>query len=173
MTKRGKLITIILGVLAGIQLVLAAGWFDAGDSGPRLLSLREAEQILGQRAHLSDSSHTAGVVILSWNLVYTADSADEKTGKTGNVYFMYEEYETIEDAQRTYADIKTGNEKHEGFKVLQGMGDEAYFHSDGENFMFILVRKGAKMLRMKVNKVTGKTSPDAFNAVAARIADAI
>lgn len=173
MTKRGKLITIILGVLASIQLVLAAGWFDTGDSGPRLLSLREAEQLLGQGAHLSDSSYTAGVAILSWNLVYTADSADEKTGKTGNVYFMYEEYETIEDAQRTYADIKMGNGKHEGFKVLQGMGDEAYFHGDGENFMFILVRKGAKMFRMKVNKVTGKTSADSFNAVAANIADAI
>ncbi len=140
MMKRGKLITVILAVLVTIQVMVAGGLFSQEESR-QLLSLREAEQILGQHAHLSDSIHSPGVSVLSWELVYTADSVDEKTGQTGHVYFMHEEYETVEDAQRTYVDIKKANEKHEGFSVVQGMGDEAYFHSDSENFMFILVRK--------------------------------
>ncbi|MGV8093724.1 MAG: hypothetical protein AB2L24_17840, partial [Mangrovibacterium sp.] len=70
---------------------------------------------------------------------------------------------------QVYASIKTANEGHEGIKILDDIGDEAYFHSDGENFYFILVRKGEKVLRMKVSKITGKTSLNQFNLIARNI----
>ena len=49
------------------------------------------------------------------------------------------------------------------------MGDEAYFHSDGQNFYFIIVRKGEKMFRIKVNKITSTTSLKEFNMIAKNI----
>ena len=57
--------------------------------------------------------------------------------------------------------------------MIHDLGDEAYFHSDGENFYFILVRKGLKMIRMKVNKITSNTSVAEFNRVARKITEAL
>jgi hypothetical protein len=45
------------------------------------------------------------------------------------------------------------------------MGDEAYFHSDGQNFYFIIVRIGKRLFRIKVNKVTSHTSLNEFKRV--------
>ena len=56
---------------------------------------------------------------------------------------------------------------------MPGLGDEAYYHSDGENFYFFLVRKKEKMLRLKVNKVTSHSSEAEFKAVTRLIVDTI
>lgn len=126
----------------------------------------DAEKILGEQAHLTDSSSTIKEDTLEYKCTYTANSKDLKTGKTGVVYFLFEQYAKVSIAEEVYSSIRAANENHEGFKVLHDMGDEAYFHSDGQNFYFILVRKGEKMLRMKVNKTTSTTSLDEFNLIA-------
>jgi len=46
-----------------------------------------------------------------------------------------------------------------------------YYHSDGENFYFILARKNDKMLRMKLSKITSKTSETQFKEVAKKLID--
>jgi len=138
-----------------------------------LFPLSDAEKILGEPAHLSDSSYTIKKDTLEYKLAYTANSKDQKTGKTGVIYFMIEQYSEISSAKNAYTFIKEANEKHEGVKVLHDMGDEAYFHSDGKNFYFILVRKGDKMFRMKVNKTTSTTSLEEFNLVARNITAAL
>ena len=56
-----------------------------------------------------------------------------------------------------------------GIKTLKNMGDEAYFHTDNQNFYFIMARKGNRMIRMKVNKVTSKTSLEQFYAAAQKM----
>ena len=53
------------------------------------------------------------------------------------------------------------------------MGDEALQHSDNENFNMIIVRKGNKIVRLKVNKITGLTSAAALLATAEKITDSI
>ena len=71
-------------------------------------------------------------------------------------------------AVRFYTSIKKASENH-GIKVLHDMGDEAYFHTDNQNFYFIMVRKGGNLFRMKVNKITKTTSLDAFYEIAKNI----
>ena len=133
----------------------------------------DAEKILGEQASLTDSSSTIKEDTLEYKCTYTANSKDQKTGKTGVVYFLFEQYAKVSIAKEVYSSIRKANENHEGFKVLYDMGDEAYFHSDGQNFYFILVRKGEKMLRMKVNKTTSTTSLDEFNLIAKNITAAL
>lgn len=136
-----------------------------------LMTLIDAEHILGQASHLADSVSEANGDIQVFRSTFTADKVDLQTGKTGNLYFMYEEYPDTTKAHEVYTAIKVSNEDHEGFSVLQDLGDEAYFHSDDENFYFILVRKGEKMFRIKVNKLTSKTSLEEFNSRSRQIED--
>ena len=133
-------------------------------------TLADAERILGEPANLNDSSTNAEHNTGSINSAYMANAKEAGTGKTGNIYFMLENYASASAASGSYKHIKTMNDKNEGVQALQNLGDEAYFHSDGENFLFILVRKDAKMFRMKVNKITGKTSKEAFMQVANELA---
>lgn len=136
-------------------------------------SQSDAELILGEKAYLSDSSSAIKKDTLEIKRAYTANSEDSRTGKTGVIYFMIEEYSKESSAQEAYHFFKTANEKHEGVRTVNNMGDEAYFHSDGTNFYFILVRKGKIMFRMKVNKTTSHTSLKEFNLVSKKMADAI
>ncbi len=136
-------------------------------------SKSDAELILGEKAYLSDSSSTTKKDTLEIKRAYTANSEDSKTSKTGVIYFMIEEYSKESSAKEAYRFFKTANEKHEGVRTVNNMGDEAYFHSDGTNFYFILVRKGKIMFRMKVNKITSHTSLSGFNQVSKKMADAL
>jgi hypothetical protein len=137
-----------------------------------IFTLSDAEKILGEPAHLTDSvSATKGQWIYQFNSTYTANSADTKSGKTGNIYFMFEEYHGTVSAKEVYSSIKKSNEDHEGIETLTGYGDEAYFHTDNENFYFILVRKKNLLFRLKVNKITSKTSIEEFKTISKRIAN--
>jgi len=134
-------------------------------------SKSDAEKILGEKAFLSDSSSTIKKDTLECKSAYTAYSKDQKTGKTGVIYFMIEQYNQDLSAKNAYNSIKVANENHEGVKIIHDMGDEAYFHSDGKNFYFILVRKGKIMFRIKVNKITSHTSLNDFNLLSKKISD--
>jgi len=138
-----------------------------------LFTKSDAEKILGEQAHLTDSSSAMKVDTLEYKCAYTANSKDLKTGKTGVVYFLFEQYARLSSAKNAYSSIRTANENHEGVKTLHDIGDEAYFHSDGQNFYFILARKGEKMFRIKVNKTTSTTSLEEFNLVAKNITAAL
>ncbi|WP_276131631.1 hypothetical protein [Polluticoccus soli] len=118
-----------------------------------LFSLADAERILGEPARLSDSATSVVADTLIFQNTYTAIAADKKSGKTGNIYFMYEQYNDASTAHRLLAYYKTANEKN-GAQTVTGIGDEAWFHTDGQNFYFIMARKGNKAIRMKVNKLT-------------------
>jgi hypothetical protein len=134
----------------------------------KLFTLSEAERILGEQGHIKDSTLEGEYSVLKYSSSYFANAMDPRTGKTGAIYYVYEDYPEVKDAMKSYSFIRTGNEKN-GINVLDDLGDEAYFHTDKQNFYFILVRKGTKMFRMKVNKITGNTSLAAFNAVAKEI----
>ena len=136
-------------------------------------SQSDAEKILGEKAFLSDKSTSANNDTLEWKCAYTAQSKDQTQSRPGVIYFMIEQYSKELAAKNAYNGIKVANQNHEGVKTLQNIGDEAYFHSDNENFYFILVRKGKLMFRIKVNKITGKTSLDKFHQVSKRIADSL
>ena len=136
-------------------------------------SKSDAEKILGEKAFLSDSSSTMKKDTLECKSAYTAYSKDKKKDKTVTIYFMIEHYSQELSAKNAYNSIKTANENHEGVKIVHDMGDEAYYHSDGQNFYFILVRKGKIMFRIKVNKITSHTSLSEFNLVSKKISDGL
>ncbi|MEW6469779.1 MAG: hypothetical protein AB1458_12685, partial [Bacteroidota bacterium] len=134
----------------------------------RVFTLNDAEKTLGQPCQLSDSSTQRTATALLYKCSYKADTTVK--GKTGNIYLMIERYDKQADAQQKYSSIKKSNADHQGVKTLSGLGDEAYFHSDEENFCFIMARKGNYVLTMKVNKLTALTSVSEFNSIAKRIA---
>lgn len=125
----------------------------------------DAERIMGEGMYLSDSSTTPQSEAWVYQSVF---SATAKRDSKADVYYMFEQYSDSLTAHKVYAAIKKSNEKN-GIETLQGMGDEAYYHTDGTNFCFLLVRKGNKMVRMKVNKLTEKTSREIFLEVGKRI----
>jgi hypothetical protein len=145
---------------------------ENGDKAPaclnELLSLPDAEKILGEPAHIADPTSTTGADVTVYKCAYKANKEDTKSNKTGVVYFVAEDYGQLDAAKKKYAFIKTANQDH-GIKVLNDLGDEAYYHSDNENFYFIMVRKGTRVFNMKVNKITSLTSLDEFNRVARHI----
>jgi hypothetical protein len=136
----------------------------------QLLTKADAEKIMGEAAHQQDSAFTAKEGYSSFLSSFIADKKDAKSNNTGAIYFFGEEYPKVSDAQQKYSSIKKANENHEGIKTRNDLGDEAYFHSDGTNFYFIMVRKGKRVFNLKVNKLTTSTSLDEFNRVAAQIA---
>jgi hypothetical protein len=140
---------------------------EAIDWKPDLsLSLHHAEQILGESAHLEDASAYLVGNTKTYESTYLADVLDDATGKTGAMYFMYEEYETLQAASLSYESIRSANERAPGVESLFGVGDEAYFHSDGTNFLFVLSRSENKLFRIKVSKTTSHTNKDALIDIA-------
>jgi hypothetical protein len=133
----------------------------------------EAEKILGQAARMVESKVETkdGSQIL--NCKYTALSKDEASGREISLYFRFEESSTSEQAKQIYQKIWQSNKNHQGIEVLNGLGDEAYFHSDSPNFHFILIRKGKFTVRLKVNKAVKTTSPDEVKAFAKKVAGEI
>ncbi len=137
-----------------------------------LLSLSDAERVLGERAHLLDSTAQHKEDLSTWHVAYKANAMDAHSKKTGVVYFLLEQYSDEASALKKYKYIKDANESH-GIIIRQDLGDEAYFHTDNINFYFIMVRKGSKVFNMKVNKITNKTSLDEFNFIAIKITNTL
>jgi hypothetical protein len=164
------IIAIALSFVACNRLVTSNAQDEASKPLGALFTLADAEKILGEKAHETDSSLTITKEETTYLGSFTADAKEEISDKTGVVYFFAEEYAEVAGAQKKYSSIKNANEKS-GIKALKGLGDEAYYHSDGQNFYFVMVRKGNRVFNMKVNKITSHTSSSEFNQVARKITD--
>ena len=146
---------------------------DSAAIASKLLTLSFAEKIMGEPAKLTCNTFIKKGDTLEYKCDYTALSQDEITGKTGKLYFMYEVYASVTAAENAYTSIYRANSGHEGVEIVPGLGDEAYYHSDGKNFYFFLVRKNEKMFRLKLNKVTSHSSEAEFKEVTRFIVDKI
>jgi len=173
-------VSVATDTVANTKAVHPQSSIDPGS----LFTLPDAEKILGEEAHLIDSSSKnkgeAGKYIDSVSITkkeasdyrcgFMANSKDEKTGKTGVVYFLFEQYPYVSSAKKVYSFYKSANKNATGFKELHDIGDEAWF---GSNPLFVYVRKGNKIFLIKVNKMTSKTSATEFNLTAKKIAEAL
>jgi len=169
---------IILLIIAGIMayactrvsgsVVHKTTRVDTSLIAAKLLTLTDAEKIMGEKLHLTDNSTKKEKGISRYLCGYQANVKDVKSSRTGAIYFLLEQFDQVSSAQKKYTDTKTANE-HNGIKVLDNLGDEAYFHTDNEHFYFIMVRKEKKVFNIKVNKITSTTSLDNFNQVAKKI----
>ena len=146
---------------------------DSTAFASKQLTLSDAEKIMGEPAMLECNTFLQRGSTLEYKCTYTALAEDDRTGKTGKLYFMSEVFAGDDLAKTAYAEIYESNRRHEGVEIVTGLGDEAYYHSDGTNFYFFLVRKGSKMFRLKLNKVTSHSSVADFKEVARLIVDRI
>ena len=144
---------------------------DTMATASKLLTLNDAEKIMGEQARLTGNTFVKKGDTLEYKCDYTALSQDTITGKVGKLYFMYEVYGGVAAAANAYAAIYQANSRHEGVKVVSGLGNEAYYHSDQTGFYFFLVRKNNKMLRLKLNKVTSHSSVIEFKKAIRHIVD--
>jgi hypothetical protein len=166
-----------LSTLLGAALILATSvTANAQSRGPlvtdSVFTQRDAERIIGQSTMMSERKTSIHADSKTYQSAYMAVSADEGTGKTGNIYYMIEQFPDEMSAHISYNGIKKANEKN-GIKTIDHLGNEAYFHSDNENFYFIMVRKKNVTMRMKVNRITSHTSRKAFDDVAREVVDRI
>jgi hypothetical protein len=134
----------------------------ASDSMPSSYcpSRADAEKILGQKAILKESSSETMGGRTQYKCTYMATQADPVKGVTGNLFFMLESYTTTIAAMNAYTNIIESNKNMPGQTTLKGLGDAALLHTDEKNFMMVVCRKGNKLLRVKINKITSYTSKE-------------
>lgn len=134
----------------------------------KLLTLPEAEEVIGkgkQTEELTGKNDTGKILRCS----YTA--LEKVNGHDTNLFLVVELTKDEAAARAIYSSLKKANEDLLGLEEISGLGDEAYFHTDGENFYFILARKGSKIVRLKMNKIKKETPPSIFKKAAMSVID--
>jgi len=81
------------------------------------------------------------------------------------VYFGLHRFTDADKAREEFDAIVESNKNHAGFERWNGPGDDALVHTDGANFQFVMVRKGIRSFRIKVN-ASGTTSLENVKLVA-------
>lgn len=81
------------------------------------------------------------------------------------LHFGLNRFADAESAREEFDSIVVSNKNHAGFDRWQGVGDDAIVHTDGSNFQFVMVRKGVRSFRIKVNPA-GSTSLEDVKFVA-------
>jgi hypothetical protein len=132
----------------------------------QILSLSEAEQILGEPAVLTEQNKGEKDEERFSKMTFTANKIDAKTGKLGTLYFIRSEYNTKADVGKLMQSFIASNENHSGFELLEGYGDVAFIHTDQTNFITFVAIKENKMVRLKVNQLTSKTSATELKRIA-------
>lgn len=135
----------------------------------KFLTSTDAEKILGASVELVESKQSDSTTEKRFGCTYRRLEKDKLTGREVNLFLTIIESPTNEKAKQLYDEIWNSNKNHQGVEVLNGIGDEAYSHSDKPNFHFVMVRKGSFTIRMKVNKAVETTSFDELKAIAKRV----
>lgn len=125
------------------------------------LAKADVEKILGLPVFQTESKTSNENNILMYWCSWKSTQEDLNS----NLYYIEEEYKNAESADKVFDDIVVSNRNNPG-QSTPDIGDEAWFHSDGTNFVLLMVRKGNKMIRMKVNKLTKDTSVPEMERIA-------
>ncbi len=126
------------------------------------LAKADAEKILGLPARQIESETFTEDNVLQHKCSWKATQEDLNS----NLYYLDEQYNNAESAHKVFEDIVVSNWNNPG-QTRPEIGDEAWLHSDGTNFCLLMVRKGSKIIRMKVNKLTKETSVEEMKRIAA------
>lgn len=132
--------------------------------GGHKLTIQEAERILGEECQLKESGNEAKDGGHRYKSTHIGTS-----GPRYALYFIFESYTDESVAKKTFDEFKTSNQSAQGFEMVSNIGEEAFFHTDNENFGLIIARKDNEMVRLKVNKLSSKTSINELKKVAADI----
>ena len=149
--------------------------FAANPKPCEFLPYDDAEKILGQPVRLIENISKVESDVRKTDCTYRGVSKDKFSGKDINLYFSLEQQEqnpTVEKARQEFeSTYKKIDEPLLLVQLLSGIGDEAFVISNPPNFHFMMVRKGAMIFRMKLNKVPEKTSLEELKAFAKKFAE--
>jgi hypothetical protein len=110
-------------------------------------SYANAEKLLGQNITATDTDEAAKNGSRRWGCTFSTAS-----GEVGpRLFFMLIKDASEEAAKTEFESIRKSNKKHTGFEEWPGVADEAVVHTDGQNFQFLMVRKGPSTIRIKVS----------------------
>lgn len=126
--------------------------------GGHKLTVQQAERILGEPCQLKEDKNSLENGGHTYKSTYVARSSDEKSNKIVALNFIFESYGNEADAKKTFDTFKVSNQTSDGFELMNNPGYDAFVHSDRKNFYLLIARKGNEMIRIKVNKITAKTS---------------
>ncbi len=112
-----------------------------------------AVRILGGNLKAEESNSAEDANERRWGCIITKEGATSE--KSPRLHFLLIQSKSEALAAVDFASIKRSNEKHQGFELWPGVGDEAIVHTDGSNFQLVIVRKGANSIRIKLNPMTG------------------
>ena len=129
------------------------------------VSKADAERILGSPVKETDHSSKENNGISRFECTFTATeitSAD----RVSHLYYIYEQYKSPVLAHDAFQGIVSSNTQMPGQEKLDAIGDEAWLHTDKENFELLIFRKNNHMVRVKINKITDRTSlPELMNVM--------
>lgn len=110
-----------------------------------------AMKIIGGKVRAADEGMSEEEKVKKWKCTFTAETG----GDGPKVYFMLMRSTSETAAKEDFEVIRESNKNHAGFEEWPGVGDEAVVHTDGSNFQFVMIRKGANTVRIKVNPAKG------------------
>jgi hypothetical protein len=105
--------------------------------------------------------------------MYTAVKADTKTNRLGHLYCLFEKYDNERSAQNVYKGIFTSNQNMPNLLKIHNLGEEASRHTDFANFGMIIIRKGNKIIRLNINKITSMASKSKLEIIAKKLTESL
>jgi len=140
------------GFKKGSEFVTGKG----NEASHECLPQADAERILGLPAKETEHASKEKDGVAQFSCTYTA--VDKTENKTSNLYYVYEQYKSPEAAHAAYAGMVSSNAGMPGQTKIDSIGDETWLHADRGNFDLVMCRKKNYMVRIKINKITSKTS---------------
>ncbi|HVE57464.1 MAG TPA: hypothetical protein VNB22_11595 [Pyrinomonadaceae bacterium] len=170
-------ILLLLIIFSASALSFNCQTTDEKTKACKFLSFAEAEKILGGKVELVTNSWTFTTDITRFDCTYRAVEKDKASGKDINLYFSFEQQDqnaTVEKAREVFASTyRKINEPDIFVGKLSGVGDEAFLISNPPNFHFMMVRKGTKIFRIKLNKAGKGTSLEELKTFMKKAAEQI
>ena len=137
------------------------------------LTKSDAEKIFGATAQMVNSQTENKDNSTRYTCTWRDTGKDIKPGDTCNLWYVLDVYKDETAAKKIHAVIVQSNKNLQGFTLLSTLGDEAFVHTDNTNFQLIMVRKANRIMRIKVNKITGRTSLEELKKVTGKIASTL
>jgi hypothetical protein len=133
------------------------------------ITINDAEKMFGEPVKLKEKTFVTEKGIRKYNYTFTAIARDTPATRERNLYCIVKNYPDVASAAKVFLDIRISNKNMPGFNVLNGSGDEGNIQTDGQNFYFMITRKGTMILIMKLNKISGRSSLKVFEEIGRQI----
>ncbi len=96
---------------------------------------------------------------------WTCTFVSKDVAEGPKLHFVLHRFTVAEAAREEFNSVVDSNKDLGGFERWHGIGDDAFVHTDRVNFQLVMVRKGIRSFRIKVNPA-GSTSMENVKSAA-------